>query len=179
MSEDIDEEHETEICKELELSREIDKKEQEEESFIFDNTFDEVINTSVRVSPDDKKITCDRGVQAFIPQSVTSDIRKWKKTSEKVRNAIATVSYRWAISVPKARVVLQAVCEIPYGHKYLLNPSTLATIPEVPETGEQFSKKVRTADDYARYKNVLPDVKPINKYKHKKHYIKRFMQQMY
>ena len=76
MSEDIDEEHETKICKELELSREIDKKEQEEESFIFDNTFDEVINTSVRVSPDDKKITCDRGVQAFIPQSVTSDIRK-------------------------------------------------------------------------------------------------------
>ena len=84
ISEKIDEEHETEVCKELELSRGIDEKEQEEESFIFDNPFDEVINTSVRVSPDNKKITCDRGMEAFIPQSVTPEIRKCKKTSEEV-----------------------------------------------------------------------------------------------
>ena len=106
----------------MELSREIDEKKQEEEFFILDNSFDEVINTSVRVSTDGKKITCDRGVQAFIAQSVTPEITKWKKTSEEVRNAIATVNYRSAVSVPKARVVFQAICKILYGHKYLLNP---------------------------------------------------------
>ena len=108
IDEEIEEEHETELCKELELSREIVEMEQEEESFIFDNSFDEVINTSVRVSPDGKKITCHRGVQVFIPQGVTPEIKKCRKTSEKVRNAIATVSYKSAISVPKARVALQA-----------------------------------------------------------------------
>ena len=102
ISEEIDEEHEIELCKELELCWEIDEKEQEEDSYIFDNSSDEVINTSVRVSPDDKKITCDRGVQAFIPQSVTPEIRKWKKTSEEVRNETATGSYRSGISVPNA-----------------------------------------------------------------------------
>ena len=60
----------------------------------------------------------------FIPQSVTLELRKCKNTSEEVRNAIATVSYRSAIiSVPKARFALQAVCGILYGHRYLLNPS--------------------------------------------------------
>ena len=63
---------------------------------------------------------------------------------------------------------------------YLTYPlPLLATIPEESETTELFNEKLRTADDYARYKNVLPDVKSINKRKHKKHYIKRFMQQMY
>ena len=157
----------------MELSREIDEKEQEEESFIFGNSFYEVIDTSVRVSPADKKISCDRGVQVFIPQSVSPEIRKCKKTSEKVRNAIATVSYRSGISYPKVRVALQAVCEILYGHKYLLNPTPLAKIPEESETGEPFNKKPRTADDYAKYKNVLSDVKSINEYKHQKNIISR------
>ena len=78
----------------MELSREIDEKEQEEESIIFDNSFDEVINTSVRDPPDDKKITCDRRVQAFISQKVTPEIRECRNAFEEVRNAIATVSYR-------------------------------------------------------------------------------------
>ena len=55
-----------------------------------------------------------------------------------------------------------AVCEILYGHQCLLNPPPLATIPEEPEIGEPFNKKRRAADDYIRYKNALPDVKPIN-----------------
>ena len=63
---------------------------------------------------------------------------------------------------------MQAVSEILYGHKYLLNPPPLATIPEESETGKPFNKKPRIVDDYARYKNVLPDVKSINEYKHKK-----------
>ena len=67
ISEEIDNEQEIEVCKELELSKDIDDKEQEEEYFIFDNSFAKVINTSVGVSPDDKKITCGRGVQVFIP----------------------------------------------------------------------------------------------------------------
>ena len=92
ISEEIDEEHEIEVCKWLELSREIDENEQEEESFIFDISFGEVINTSI----------------------------KDKKTSEEVQNAIATVCYRSGISVPKAWVGLQAACKILCGHKYLL-----------------------------------------------------------
>ena len=77
---------------------------------------DKAINTSVKVSPDGKKITSDRGVPPFIPQSVTPEIRKCKKTSEEVRNAVGTVSYRSAIWVTKARVALQEICEILYGH---------------------------------------------------------------
>ena len=141
--------------------------------------FDDVINANVRVSPDDKKITFDQSVQAFILQSVTPKIRKGKKTSEEVRNAIVTLTYRSTISVPKAPVDLQTTCKILYGHKYLLNLFPWATKPEESEAGEPFSKKIRAAYDYARYKNVQPEVISINKYKHKKHYIKRFMQQMY
>ena len=125
----------------MELSREIDEKEQEEESIIFDNSFDEVINTSVRDPPDDKKITCDRRVQAFIPQKVTPEIRECRKLK---------------------LLCFAAVCEILYGHQCLLNSPPLATIPEEPEIGEPFNKKRRAADDYIRYKNALPDVKPIN-----------------
>ena len=54
---EIDEEHEIEVCKELELSRNIDEKKQEDKSFIADNSFDEVTNTNV--IHDGKKITCD------------------------------------------------------------------------------------------------------------------------
>ena len=63
---------------------------------------------------------------------------------------------------------MQAVCEILYGHKYLLNHPPLAAIPEESETGEPFNKKSRTSDDYVRYKNVSPDVKSITEYKHRK-----------
>ena len=98
---EIDKEHEIEVRKELELSRNIDEKKQEDKSFIADNSFDEVINTKVR--HDGKTITCDRGVQAFIPQSVTPDIRKCNKISEEVQNVSVTktgvVSYTYQKSL--------------------------------------------------------------------------------
>ena len=50
------------------------------------------------------------------------EIRNIRKTSEKIKNTISTVRYRSGTSVPKARIAVQAVCEI-YGHKYHLSVS--------------------------------------------------------
>jgi hypothetical protein len=135
-------------------------------SFIYDTLFDEVINTSIpKISTENKKVLCDKEVQVFIPQTMIPEIRKRKNTSEEVRNAITTVSYRSGISVPKARVAPQAVCEILYDHRFLLKPPSLPTIPEASETNEPLNKKPRSAEDYIRYKDVLPDVKSVNKHK--------------
>ena len=107
------------------------------------NSFDKVINTSVRVSPDDKKITSDWRVQAFISQSVLPEIRKFKKTSEKVQNTNAIVSYRSEISVPKALVVSQGVYEILNCHKYLLSDMiSLQPLFFALENHEQITKLI-------------------------------------
>ena len=75
------------------------------------------------------------------------------------------MSYRAGISVPKARVATQTVCEKLYGHEYHLEKQELASIAEKQEPP---NKKPRTSKDYVPYKNVLPSVKSINTYKHLK-----------
>ena len=109
----------------------------------------------------DKDIQCDL--------LVTPDIRMGRNTLPKVKDTIATVSYRAGISVPKSRVATQIVCEKMYGHCYTLEkePKRLETIVE-EDVPEPSSKKPRTMEDYKAYRRVLPSVKSINTYKHMK-----------
>lgn len=158
--------YQPENSEEMELSVELSESEPEDDSSISNTSLDDIIVTCAPRGLPKPINTSDKGIQAYYPETKIPVIRKCKKTSEEVRNAIATISYRSGISVPKARVALQVACEILYGHKYLLNPPPLPTIPEGAE--EPTNKKPRNAQDYTRYKNVLPDVKSVNEYKHKK-----------
>ena len=96
------------------------------------------------------------------------EIRKVRNTTEEIKNTVATVSYRAGVSVPKARVAVQAVCEKLYGHKYLLKLNLPTIAEEEDETCEQITKKPRNQEEYKSYKNVLPSSKTINYYKHNK-----------
>ena len=55
------------------------------------------------------------------PSQPQEPTRIVKKVKEKFKDAIATVSYRTAVSVPKARVATQVVLEKICGHKYYLS----------------------------------------------------------
>ena len=108
-------------------------------------------------------------VQVCISSVNRPEIRKVRNTSDKIRNTTATVSYRSGISVPKARIAVQTVCEILCGHKYYLCVAAqpcLSTIQEDEEPEEHKNKKPRTKEDYMQ--DVLPDAKAVNDYKHKK-----------
>ena len=85
-----------------------------------------------------------------------------------IKDVIATVSYRVAISIPKARVAVQATCETFYNHQYYLSPNeqkkyaSLEVIEEADEivaltnesnksfdtSSELPSKKARSKDSY-------------------------------
>ena len=163
LSEEIDEEYEkqcTEKTEEIELAN----------SFIFDNEFDEVVTPQKSrshpdIDVDRRPISCNKKVQVCL--ETIPEIRKVRNTTEEIKNAVATVSYRAGISVPKARVAVQAVCEKLYKHKYQLKP-TLPTINEEDEPTEPVCKKPRKHEEYTIYKDVLPSAKTINSYKHNK-----------
>ena len=142
--------------------------EEEENSFINDPEFEENINIQrERTTSSYRVTTVSKEVQVCISSINRPEIRK--VTSDKIRNTIATVSYRSGISVPKARIAVQAVCEILYGHKYYLcvvAQPCLSKIQENEEPEEPKNKKPRTKEDYMQYKDVLPDVKAVNDYKH-------------
>ena len=83
------------------------------------------------------------------------DIRKVRNFTYEIKDAIATVSSKAAVSVKKARIATQVVCEKLYKHHYNLDAqSTLY--------GQSFSRKPRSAAEYERYKNVLPSEKTVN-----------------
>ena len=87
------------------------------------------------------------------------EIRKGRNTLPKVKDTIAMVSYRAGISVPKAQIGTQTVCEKLYVHIYHLHYPKLDTIDEEAEPS---SKKPQTAEDYKSYNDVFPSVKSIN-----------------
>ena len=100
----------------------------------------------------------------------TPEIRINRNTLPKVKDAIATVSFRAGISVSKARIATKAICEKMYHHYFSLElrkPTTLERIDEVEES-EPPNQKPRTKDEYKSYRYVLPSEKSINTYKHMK-----------
>ena len=105
------------------------------------------------------------------------EIRKKRNCTDSVRNTIATISYRTAVSVPKARVAFQTVCQKFYGHRYYLTTDEqkkyeprLEPIPESDDEAdsEPVNKKPKTAKDYEAYRYVLPGPKSVGDYKHLK-----------
>ena len=117
------------------------------------------------------------------------DIRNSRNFEHSIKNAIATVSYRAAISVPKARVAVQATCENFYNYRYYLSSGEqqkfepLAVIEELDETitsidenddslnttSEPPNKKARSKNAYIQnYKYVLPSRRVVADFKHKK-----------
>ena len=49
-------------------------------------------------------------------------IQKIRNTTEEVKDVIYTISYCSGVSVPKAQIAVQAVCEQLYKHKCFLEP---------------------------------------------------------
>ena len=107
-----------------------------------------------------------------LPSPQPSVRKNIKNANERFKDAIATVSYRTALSVPKSRVAVQAVCEKLYSHRYYLSLeekrkfAPLETIQEQNE--EPINKKPRTSKDYEQYSDVLPSAKVVTTYKHEK-----------
>ena len=121
----------------------------------------------------------DKEVQTVFSEIIIQpEIRQNRNTTEECKDAIATVSYRAGISIPKARVAVKAVCEKLYDHVYHLEPPPPTTVSD--GEGEPLPKKVctdgsdknrgapRSQEEYKAYKKVLPSAKVVNLYKHKK-----------
>ena len=164
LSERIDEEYEEHVQTMLTNEAEEASLVEAEQSFSNPSEFNESIPIKDRKVHGKKTVMVDRDVQVD-DINPCPEIRKGRNALPKVKDTIATVSYRAGISVPKARVATQTVCEKLYGHEYHLEKQELASIAEKQEPP---NKKPRTSKDYVPYKNVLPSVKSINTYKHLK-----------
>ena len=183
LSDEVDEEYIEELEQQMQIQQETLEAETEFQSFVFDPVFDEtyVPSTSSMRHPSSSRPTAilvDKQTQTdFSLTAHQPDIRNVRNLTEESKDAIATVSYRAAISIPKARVAVKAAVEKLCGWVYLLDPPPLETIWE---EGEEHAKKYpridgdektgapRNREEYGRYKNVLPSVKVAAQYKHRK-----------
>ena len=171
LSEQIDNEYEEEVQMNVMHEEEAMSFCEEEESFSNPPEFQEIISCGKSRKVEGKKVfMIDKDVQTELEvPNYCPEIRKGRNTLPKVKDTIATVSYRTGISVPKARVATQTVCEKMYGHCYTLEKEQkrLETVNE-EDVAEPLSKMPRTMEDYKPYRYVLPSVKSINTYKHLK-----------
>ena len=108
-----------------------------------------------------------------ISSATRPEIRKKRNCTD----TIATISYKTAVSIPKARVAFQTVCQKFYGHRYYLNKDeqkqyepNLQPIMEcdTEEDSEPNNKRPRTAKDYEAYRYVLPSPNSVGDFKHLK-----------
>ena len=99
-------------------------------------------------------------------------VRVGRNVDERYKDAIATVSYRSALSLAKSRVAVQAVCEKIYHHRYFLSveekEKDKPSLETINEDDEPASKKPRTKKDYEKYAMILPSVKVVQQFKHNK-----------
>ena len=182
LSNEVDTEYVQEQDQQMQIEQETIEAEAEFQNFVFDPVFDETYvpcTSSMRsASPRrphavlvHKQTQTEFSIAAHQP-----DIRNVRNLTEESKDAIATVSYRAAISIPKARVAVKATVEKLCGWVYHLDPPPLETIWE---EGEEHAKKYpridgdgksgvpRNKEDYEWYKNVLPSVKVAGQFKHK------------
>ena len=115
----------------------------------FINEDMELSTVSQRKNPNDTSVTVDKQCQVDI--NLAPQIRKVRNTTHEIKGAIATESYKAAVSVEKARInATQVVCDKLYGHQYDLQLSLEDS--DKPSC----SKKPRTSGDYKQYEKVLP-----------------------
>ena len=165
LSQQIDEDYEHEKEKSKIAAEEQDSMIEEEISFIEYDSDPETITTPTRRSSS-KQVTnkSDKSVQAN--RHETAPTRDVKNCNIKIKTAIAVVSVKACVSVEKARVATQAVCENLYDDKYLLKPEAVVSTSSEGEPLPSYSKKPRTKTDYEIYKYVLPSAKAISSHKH-------------
>ena len=105
------------------------------------------------------------------------EIRKARNFDTRIKDIIATVSYKELISVKKARLKVQTTCRKFYNHFYYLTPKQQTKYEPQLDTIEEESdleippatKKPRSPDIYkSGYRYVLPDRKAVSDSKHKK-----------
>ena len=186
LSQVVDEEYEAERKAAREGKEKEMLEEREREDFMDPEEFRETLTTppptkrprrilplnvevdSSPFSPPDKPITP-------LPELTSPAVRSTRNVDVKYKDAIATVSYRTALSIEKSRVAVQAVCEKIYGHQYYLSlgdkkkfyPS-LTTISEVEDEPSSSVKGPRSKKDYEIYSDILPSAKVASTYKHNK-----------
>ena len=160
LSQEIDTGYEEQQLALQEDQRREEEQLQEEIEFVNQDLELILAPVSVRCAPADEAVTVDKECQVDINASPA--IRKVRNATVGIKDAIATVSTKADISVQKARVATQKVCEKLYGHHYKLE------IPKQSSDQPPQPKKPRSSEDYKVYENVLPSAKSINKFKHKK-----------
>ena len=183
LSNEVDEEYVIEQGEERRMENEEAAANAEFQNFVFDPIFDEpyVPSTSSERrswSPCPRPILVHKQTQTnFSLAAHQPDIRNVRNLTDECKDAIATVSYRAAVSIPKARIAVKATVEKLCGWVYHLDPPPLETIWE---EGEEHAKKCpridgdekpgapRNKEQYERYKNVLPSAKVSAQFKHKK-----------
>ena len=121
------------------------------------------IKRSLQLSFEQDKSVTDSSVTDSRPE-----IRNVRNCKDAVKDAIATISYRCAISIEKARIAYQVVCLISYGHRYYLTPEEQNKFEPSTDSVQEQSKRPRTAKDYSSYKYVIPSAKVTADYKHNK-----------
>ena len=96
------------------------------------------LQLSSSINQSDQECQTDKNDLLFSRPS----IRNTQNVKENVKNATATVNYRCAVSIPKARLASQTVCDKMYGHKYYLTP----------EEQEQFEPSNETQSEQPKLK---------------------------
>ena len=174
LSSEIDEDYVKEKEKEYQ-----DKLAQQEEDALND-TFSNPCDLAENIPSSSAPERAERYLKRCLKDSISTQIEdeRTEDTRRELRNirnfvyavkdAIATIGYRCAISVEKARVAFQIVCMIWYGHMYYLSPEEQQKFEPSTNTEETNAKKPRTADDYARYRYVIPSAKVVGDHKHDK-----------
>ena len=160
LSQEIDTGYEEQQLALQEDQRREEEQLQEEIEFVNQDLELILAPVSARCAPTDEAVTVDKECQVDINASPA--IREVRNATVGIKDAIATVSTKAGISVQKARVATQKVCEKLYGHHYKLK------IPKQSSDQPPQPKKPRSSEDYKVYENVLPSAKSINKFKHKK-----------
>ena len=132
----------------------------------------EEINTAITLRSGHKlpQIVCDAETQTeytFVPKP---DIRNIRNCTNEIKDACCIVSIKCGISLQKARLAVQVVPEVLYGHAYVLQPQGEGEEEEVQ--GEVVtspkSKKTRcTKEDYKPYKDCLPSLSVLRDHKHR------------
>ena len=163
------------LCQEIDWAHEEEQQavfqeqirnaQQLQEELKFVNEDMEVIpaTSSGRMSLVDAPATVDKETQVNI--LAPPPIRKCRNATYEIKDTIATLSCKAAITAEKARITTKVVCEKFYGHQYYLEP------PHDLSSDGARSKKPRSSDDYQIYEKVLPSSKSINNFKHKKAFI--------
>ena len=115
-----------------------------------------------------------------VSSNTQPEIQKVNNFLPHLKDAIATLSYKAAMSIDKTRVAVQATCKKTYGHlNYITKEEQrkykphLERIDEVDEerndeSSEPKMGKPRSSEECKNYQYILPDSRVVNEFNHQK-----------